>query len=466
MHLPHKIFILLLFILLSLLYPVYSFGQEYKPDEVIVKMRPSFGFSDRLKFHREEGGQLVSQIKGLDVDILRFKGIPIKRIIERFKKDPRILYAEPNFIARVFEMSNDPALVGNLQWGLLKIGIASESESAWNISRGLPGVKVAVLDTGISQNHEDLNGKVAAAKNCSDSATLDDLFGHGTHVAGIISANTNNNLGIAGVGYSLSLINAKGLGDTGSGYYSWIANCMIWAADAGARVINMSLGGTSDSRLLSEAVDYAWNKGVVVVAAAGNYASSSPSYPAYYKRVLSVGAVDQNDVKASFSNYGSWVKVAAPGVGIYSTLPTAPNAFKQQVYGYASGTSMATPFVSGLAGLILSYGNMDNNTAANLIMDNADKISGTGRDWVYGRINGYRSLLEARFLGNTRITATAVPTATLTPTSMPTPTLTPTTVPTITPTPTTTPTPTVAPKPTFSKSPWSRLCKRFGLFCN
>lgn len=428
-------------------------------------MNSSFSSDDRLKFHHEIGGQLVSQIQNLGVDILRFEGADVERIIERLKIDPRVSFAEPNYKATVFEMANDPALLQNLQWGLTKINAAGSSTSAWNISRGLTSILVAVLDTGIAQNHEDLKGKIISNRNCTDSKTSDDLFGHGTHVSGIISANTNNSLGVAGAGYGISLINAKGLGDDGSGYYSWLANCMVWAADNGAKVINMSLGGSADSKMLSDAVEYVWNKGVVLVAAAGNSGNNTPSYPAYYNHVLSVAATDQNDAKASFSNYGKWVDVAAPGVGIYSTLPTTSNTFKQIGYGYGSGTSMATPFVAGLAGLLFSAGSPNNTDVVKLIEDNTDKIPGTGSNWIYGRINAYQSLLSARGTGEVQSSPTIIPTNTPTPSFTPTPTPRPTSIPTLTPTPTSSPLPVVPKAPAPPKSPLSKLCKRFPVFC-
>ncbi len=444
-------------------------AEEYKQDEIIVKMRSS-SVDERLRFHRDIDGQLEGQILNLGADILRIKGTEIGRLVDRLKLDPRVEYAELNYKAYAFETTNDPALSQDLQWGLLKIKAAGLADSAWNISHGSTDVKVAVLDTGISQNHEDLNGKIAANKNCTDSKTADDLYGHGTHVAGIVAASTNNGIGVAGAGYNISLINAKGLGDDGSGYYSWLADCLVWAADNGAKVINMSLGGPSDSQLLRDAVSYAWNKGVVLVAAAGNSNTNAASYPGYYQQVLSVAATDQNDNRASFSNYGNWVDVAAPGISIYSTLPMTANAFKKTGYGYGSGTSMASPFAAGLAGLLYSTGTFDNNNVVKLIEDNADKIQGTGSNWIYGRINAYKSLLAARGTVDGGSSVTPVPTATPTPTFTPTPTPTTKPVPTFTPTPTVKPKSTPTPTPTSSpkksgKNPASKLCSRFPFLC-
>ena len=237
-------------------------------------------------------------------------------------------------------------------------------------------------------------------------------------------------------------MSVKALDDGGSGYYSWIANGIIFAADNGAEVINLSLGGTSSSSTLLSAINYAWNKGVVVAAAAGNDGRSRKLYPAYYSNSIAVAATDSNDKKASFSNYGNWVDEAAPGVNIFS-------AYKND-YANLSGTSMATPFVSGLAALLFGQNpGWSNAQVRNRIESTADRIPGTGTYWVHGRINACEAV------GCASVAPT--PTATATPSPIPTsistqePTLTPTATSspesTPSPSPTTTPTPTPTPKP-------------------
>lgn len=355
---------------------------------ILVRFRPSLSDEERLKFHKLYQVEKSSSINNIRVDVLKLKDNNIQDSIKLFSVDPRVEYAEPDYIATTFETTNDPGIIKNLQWGMYKIKAAGKGISAWNNTKSDLGIKIAILDTGIDQNNEDLNGKIVANKNCTDSSTVDDLFGHGTHVAGIAAAQTNNGVGVAGVGYMASLMNVKVLSDQGYGYYSWIADCIVWAADNGAKVINMSLGGPSPSKTLENAINYAWNKGVVIVAAAGNSGNSSPNYPGYYKNVISVAATDQNDNKANFSSYGFWVTVAAPGVSIYSTMPNHPNAIGLTNYGYLSGTSMATPHVSGLAALVwsTSFG-IDNNQVRRDIEGSSDRIRGTGKYWIYGRVN-------------------------------------------------------------------------------
>jgi thermitase len=208
--------------------------------------------------------------------------------------------------------------------------------------------------------------------------------GHGTHAAGIAAAITNNTRGIAGMAPDAKIYAVRVLDDSGSGTLQNVANGIIHAADNGADVISLSLGSPNDSITLKEAVDYAWNKGVVVVAAAGNDGSSQPAYPAYYSNAIAVAATDSDESKASFSNYGSWVDVAAPGVNIYST-------YTDSSYASLSGTSMATPHVAGLAGLLDAQGRSASEIRAT-IENTADPISGTGTYWSKGRINAYRAV--------------------------------------------------------------------------
>ena len=238
-------------------------------------------------------------------------------------------------------VTNDPDI--EKQWALGRIHLSD----LWPITQGSPETLVAVLDTGIDRNHEDLSGKVVAETNLTDSPTPDDIYGHGTHVAGIIAANSNNGVGIAGVAPGSRLLNVKVADDKGRCSASVVAQGVIWAANNGASVINISLELREPSPELEKAVNYAWSKGAVIIAAAGNDASRLPVYPAYYKNSIAVAATKQDNDLAPLSNYGDWVDVAAPGFNIYSTLPG-------NSYGYETGTSFAAGYVSGLAALLFS----------------------------------------------------------------------------------------------------------------
>ncbi len=211
-----------------------------------------------------------------------------------------------------------------------------------------------------------------------------DLNGHGTHVAGTAAAETNNSRGVAGMAPNTDILAVRVLDANGGGSLADIADGIRYAADTGAEVINLSLGCNCDTKTLEDAVNYAWNKGSVLIAAAGNDGVSTTFEPASYSNVIAVAAVDRYDNLASFSNYGSWVDVAAPGVDIASTYP-------DNRYVYLSGTSMASPHVAVLVGLLAGQGR--NNSQVRAAIENtADNISGTGYYFSHGRINSYNAV--------------------------------------------------------------------------
>lgn len=231
------------------------------------------------------------------------------------------------------------------QWGLAAVG----APSAWSLAGGA-GVVVAVIDTGVDGAHPDLVGRVLPGLDLVDGGDPTDPNSHGTHVAGIIAANIDNGIGVAGVARSSKVLPVRVLDERGAGDHTTIAEGIIWAVDNGASVLNLSLGGPDDSEVLRSAVQYAVSKGAVVIAAAGNdrMGANAPSYPAAYDDVLAVGATSPDDSAAMFSNTGTYVDLAAPGFAIYSTVPGG--------YAYASGTSQAAPFVAAAAALLRSTG--------------------------------------------------------------------------------------------------------------
>src|SRR3990167_4668347 len=395
----------ILLLITGILFSFKIFAQgkeEFAQDAVLVK------FQDRTL---EKEKDIVFSSVGAKRE-RRLNRINVERVI--VKKNSKIKYAEPDFIAKKVESPNDPYYLS--QWGLPKI----KAEGGWNKTRGSDNAPVAIADTGIDESHPDLAGKVIKRANFTTDPDSDG-DGHGTHVAGIIGAITNNSIGIASLGYDTKLVSVKVLNNNGSGYYSWIANGIIWASNNGAKVINLSLGGSYDSQALKDAVNYAWGKGVVIVAAAGNSNNSRALYPAYYTNSIAVAATDSSDNKASFSSYGWWVDLAAPGVSIYSTYKGS--------YAYLSGTSMATPFVSALSSLVFSNNLLfSNSDVRNKIESSADKIAQTGIYWTYGRIDACAALDCI-----SSPTPTPTPTPTLTPTSTPTPTPIPSPTPSLSP---------------------------------
>ena len=365
----------------------------HAPDQILVKFLPGTPEKVKANIHQRQGGRVVDIIQGIDVHVIRIPEDPedkvgekaVRKKIKAYQGETGVEFVEPDFIAKAIFTPNDPSF--GKQWGMVKI----QAPEAWNITQGSSVVKIAILDTGIDQNHEDLAAKIVVNKNFTRNPTVDDKYGHGTHVAGIAAAITNNGKGVAGVGFNSKLMNVKVLSDTGTGYYSWIANGIIWAANNGAKVINLSLGGSSSSDTLKNAVNYAWNKGCVLVAAAGNDNTSAPLYPAYYDNCIAVAATDQNDTKASFSNYGVWVDVAAPGVSIYSTMPNHRNQIGILNYGVLSGTSMSTPHVTGMAALIFAAKTGWTNTEVRTrITSSIDSTSGFTT--TIGRVNAFKAV--------------------------------------------------------------------------
>jgi len=228
------------------------------------------------------------------------------------------------------------------RWGVSRI----EAPQAWQITRGDQSIIVAVLDTGINNDNQDLADRVVAEVNFTDSSTSDDLYGHGTHMAGTIAA----------IAPECRLMNVKVADDMGRCEPSVVARGIIWAVDHGAQVINISLAMIA-SLNLEEAVNYAWSQGAILIAAAGNKGGSEPSYPAYYADCLAVAGTNKNNSLALLSSYGDWVDVAAPGFNIYSELP-------QNQYGYKTGTSAAGAHVSGVAALVFSIAEDSNDNGA------------------------------------------------------------------------------------------------------
>lgn len=259
---------------------------------------------------------------------------------------------------------NDPSYAS--QWHLPKVN----ADDAWDDTMGDPSVIVAVLDTGVDYSHPDLQGQLIRGPSyVTGVAASDDDHGHGTATAGTIAANINNSLGVAGVAPKCRVRVSKILDSTNWGSYSWWAAAIINAADAGVDVISMSCGGTSSSATLQSAVNYAWNKDVPVIAAAGNTGGTTLNYPAACTNVVSVSATTSGDALAGFSSRGTTIDIAAPGSGILTTSRGG---------GYASwsGTSFACPIVAGGAALVRSINpNLSASEVVAILKDNANSNS-------------------------------------------------------------------------------------------
>lgn len=342
-------------------------------------------------------GKIVNTVSMGDRIVAVVAEIPLATLSsfkEQMDRNSLVRYVEPNMKRQVLLEPND--VNWTVQWGPKKI----EANYAWNTTLGSSDIIVAVVDTGIDYTHPDLAGNYLALGYDwvnGDGDPKDD-FGHGTHCAGIIAAVINNSVGIAGLA-QVKIVAEKVLDDGGYGFDDWIASGIIHAVDEGADIISMSLGGYGYSQLLHEAVKYAYDNGVLLVAAAGNDNTKVKAYPAAYEEVIAVSATNQNDLKASFSNWGEWIELAAPGVSIYSTMPTYHVTLNDYGYSYnydnMSGTSMACPHVAGTAALILSqYPNATNNWVRAQLRGTVDDLGVSGFDeyYGYGRVNARKAV--------------------------------------------------------------------------
>ncbi|MEB3298372.1 MAG: S8 family serine peptidase [Candidatus Sericytochromatia bacterium] len=357
------------------------------PGQLVVKLRPQVAVSGWMAAY---GLKPVRKIE--DLGALVVQAADPTAALARLGRDSAVVYAEPNYVARKFEADARPfagvfaadELLGQL-WGMQKIG-------ATRVWAGLPGdrkVTVAVVDTGIDHTHPDFSGRVLKGRDVvnNDDDAMDDE-GHGTHCAGTIAAGLGNG-GVVGVAPNVTLLAVKVLAANGSGSYAGVAEGIVYAANQGAPVISMSLGGSRPSKVLEDAVALAIRKGSLVVAAAGNDGSDEPNYPAAIKGVMAVSATQREDRIAYFSNTGNHVSVSAPGVSIMSTIPGGK-------YEALDGTSMACPHVSGLAALVKSkFPSANAATIRTRIEKSADDLGAKGFDPVFGhgRINVAKAVI-------------------------------------------------------------------------
>lgn len=354
----------------------FNCASPHEPNEILVGLRSDIALQTVQPLASSVHARVLSTNRDIHVLRLEITGKALDPVIRALERNPNVEYAEPNFLASVAGDPSDPFY--SYQWDLERVS----ASDAWTITKGSSGIKVAVLDTGIQDDHPDLLGKVIAAKNFSNSPSTADSLGHGTHVAGIVGAVTDNDEGVASIGYATSLMNVKVLNDSGFGTYSALADGIVWAAKNDAQVINMSLGGAASSKTLERAVKWADRRGVILVAAAGNGGSDVPYFPAALEAVIAVASTDYGDELSPYSNRGGWVAVAAPGGPIWS-------ATNDSGYGYKAGTSMAAPHVSGLVALVLSRF-PDVQTAIQCVLTTADDV---GLSMIAGgRINALRAV--------------------------------------------------------------------------
>lgn len=377
----------------------------WAPGEVVFRLKDTAPADEAFRIGKELEGDLHEEIAEIGFDTIRrirSRSKNTEALIEALQRNPHVAYAEPNYVVSIAQTPDDPSY--SQLWGLAKI----QAPAAWDLTTGAPSVVVGVVDTGADSAHADLSANVwtnpgtvndcpagtrgynAIARSCDPQ----DDNGHGTHVSGTIGAVGNNGIGVTGVNWTVAILPLKFLDRNGSGYTADAVAAIDWAIrarDSGVnvRVLNNSWGGGGFSQALLDIINKAGSRDILFVAAAGNNGANldrRPMYPASYRteNEIAVAATDSGDRLASFSAYGpNTVHLGAPGVSILSTVPG-------NAYAVYSGTSMATPHVSGAAALVLSRTGCDPSVPSLIssILNNVDYLpSLAGLVRTNGRLN-------------------------------------------------------------------------------
>lgn len=365
---------------------------DLKKVDFLATLQTRYGIYEAKQLHPNDRDELLKktyQIKFTEVE-------KIETLIRELAKNPVIEYAEKKELHRHFLTPNDlgaNSTTGTGMWHLHKM----QAQQAWDLSTGNSNVIVAVTDDAILTSHQDLTNKLVQGHDATTGGNDPNPCGandgnHGTHVSGTIGAETNNNLGVSSIGYNVSVMPVR-IGDCSTGALTAGYEGINWAANNGADVINMSWGGGGYSNYGQNICNAAFNAGAILVAAAGNDGTSQQFYPAAYNNVIAVASTTINDTKSDFSQYGTWITVSSPGSSIRSTWASSNSA-----YARIDGTSMASPNVSGLVGLMKSHApSATNQDIINCLLSSADDISSVNPSYNgqlgSGRINAYEALL-------------------------------------------------------------------------
>lgn len=356
-------------------------------DELLVQLKAGAAdadIDDELKGH---GAFAVDEISQIRVKRIKVPANALENVKAALARNPNIDFVEPNFLAQSGFTPNDTNYPSQWHWNNIA------APQGWDLSTGANDILIAVIDSGIDPTHPDLAAKLVPGWNfVGNNADTHDVLGHGTAVAGAAGALSNNAAGVAGMAWQNPIMPLVVLDATDYASYANIASAITYAADHGAWVINISIGGSSSSSTLQNAVNYAWNKGVTILASAMNNANSTPYYPAACTNVVAVSATTSSNTLASFSSFGTWVDVAAPGANILTTN-------RGGGYGAWNGTSFASPIAAGLAAVMLSVNPLLSNAElVALLEQNTDDLGTAGFDQYFGwgKINAQKSIAAAK----------------------------------------------------------------------
>jgi subtilisin family serine protease len=362
--------------------------------DLLVRFAPGTNSRAAERTTGRAGAEIQGTAGETGFSVVSTGGRPVDEVRRELEASPLVQQVEPNRVRHLDALPNDPrysvAQAGYLQ--------AINLPAAWDRTTGGDGEVLAILDSGVDFGHPDLAGRLLPGWDfVHNNGVPADDEGHGTEVAGVAAARTNNGRGVAGVAWRGWIMPVKVLDATGSATDANIAAGITWAVDHGADVINLSLGGPGASSTLQTAVDYATSRNVLVVAAAGNDGNSEPHYPAACTGVISVGATDSANRRASWSNYGDWVDLVAPGVNITTTA----NGTTEK-YAVVSGTSFSSPLVAGVAMLLRAADpSASQATIADRLRQSALDLGPPGYDvnYGYGLVNASGALALTPVLG-------------------------------------------------------------------
>ena len=460
-------------LLLVNLVAIYAFSQQtstLRSNELIVKFKSSTYFDVENVFDKNvfDNDRLDALNTSQNIKSVKLTGNKTERntyvlsfgeehnvqdLIDLYQSTDLFEYVEPNFIgegagkqgmmqttpddthfSRQYGLHND----GSFTLSPAVVDADIDMDLAWDIEQGSPDVVVAILDSGLKMDHPEFEGRIwenleetINGIDDDNNGLIDDVggwdfvnddndptddHGHGTNVTGILGANGNNNLGYAGVDWNSKLMICKVINENNFGFYSWWIDAIYYAVNNGANVINMSLGGSSISLAMREAVDYAFDNGVTIVASMMNEDNNVVFYPAAYQNTIAVGSTDPNDERsspffwdsASGSCFGGHIDVVAPGNFMYGLSYTSNTNYNS----YWGGTSQATPLVAGLCALLLSqdYGRSPSDirtiireTAEDQVGDLSEDTFGFDIFYGYGRVNAYDALLQGDMTNNSNL---------------------------------------------------------------